>query len=291
MRNQLQIGSMLNPRDRCQAVQWLKDGNVLAAQFLTVYGLVADANQPKAVQSLLRAKGKPARTPLAAMLPPTLLPKLADFECVTEPFRTILKEPALMNRYYRLPHFLQIPVKSQADLPEVLITPGDGHNLPGTIINIWFPGYRPVDQLLTRAVEEGITIACTSLNYRHYVSVSKAKEADEFCRNSSELVHLLTDDYAARKVVPLWSGSYSILSTVFTGNDRARQNLLREGNISQGTFEALYNCYVSSSGNSVCKARPLQFCRKDIETLLQFDDNYRAMTDLLLKLESNGVKP
>jgi hypothetical protein len=198
MQRNLEIGSILNLHDRCRAVDILSEkAGIFVTNFLTLYGLFADATQRSSVEFLWKAKDKPEGTALDTLLPPKLLTQIADFGKISKPFRTILKKPALTMRYYRIPYFLQIPVKENSILPEVLITPGDENDKPATIINMWFPGYRPIDSLLNLAFERGIIVPCTSLNYRHHPSVTDKRITEEFCDQSLEVNFMLTD-YSTR---------------------------------------------------------------------------------------------
>lgn len=274
------MGSILNPRDRKKAVQFLvENGGIFAAHFLTLYGLFADAKQEHSVQSLWRAKNKPAGTPLATLMPPTLLLELVDFDLVANFFHPILQQPDLANRYYRIPHFLQLPLKKGVNLPKVLITQGDGEQIPDTIINMWFPGYRPIDQLLELAYDSGAVIATTSLNYRHHDSVTDRNQAEDFCRQSLEEILMLTDSYAETKILPFWSGSYSILSTLIP-RDLSGQLLIRDGNISSSTLSCMYKCEVTEAKQVIANKRP-ELNRQDIQAILQNDCSYHSITEIV----------
>ncbi len=288
MSSRLEIGSLLSPRHRDKAIRILSEkSGVFAAHFLTLFGLFADANQESSVLSLIRAKEKPERTPLASLLPPEFIPKVAAFELIGEPFRTILKHPTLASRFYRIPHFLQIPVKPKNSLPEILITRGDGQDVPDTIINMWFPGYRPIDQLLSESFRQGILIACTSLNYRHNPSVTDTNEAIDFCRESSEVDFVLTDKYAATKVTPRWSGSYSILSTI-VGNHSHAYKMIREGNVSSTTLCRLYQHNISEAQKVLSDARILELGTSTVQTILSERCGYRSVMKIIATLGKNS---
>ncbi|TVP91172.1 L-threonylcarbamoyladenylate synthase [Alkalibacterium sp.] len=54
----------LTKKELAKAVNWIKDGEVVAFPTETVYGLGADATNEEAVQKIFQAKGRPADNPL-----------------------------------------------------------------------------------------------------------------------------------------------------------------------------------------------------------------------------------
>lgn len=218
---QLTEGSILNPYHRQRAALLLAHGRVVAVRFLTGYGLLVDATQSSAVLALRRIVDRPSRIALACMLPPELLSEVADFEQMTEPFRILLSNPDVIQRDYRLPHFLQIPLKPAADLPATIVTPGYGRR-PDTLINIWCPGYRPVDQLLQGITEQGVIVAAELLCSTLSSPASLAALANE----TPDIAYLLTDSYPPGEDVPTGTIPTFILSTLRPDNSAADPTLL-----------------------------------------------------------------
>lgn len=227
---QLTEGSILNPYHRQRAALLLAHGRVVAVQFLTGCGLLVDATQSSAALALRRIVDRPPRIALACMLPPELLSELADFEQMTEPFRVLLSNPDVVSRDYRLPHFLQIPLKPAADLPAAIVTPGYGRR-PDTIINIWCPGYRPVDQLLQGITEQGVIVAAELLCSSRSVPPSLADLASE----NPDIAYLLTDSHPAGEGAPTGAIPTFILSTLCPDSSAADLTLLAPGKTHHNT--------------------------------------------------------
>ena len=225
MAYQLTTGSIHNPYHRQRAALLLAHGRVVAVQFLTGYGLLADATRAAPVLALRRSVDRPPRIALACMLPPELLLEVADFEQMTEPFGILLSNPDVVRRDYRLPHFLQIPLKPVADLPAAIVTPGYGRR-PDTLINIWCPGYQPTDQLLQVITEQGVIIAAELLPAAPFAPAGLAALAAD----TPDIAYLLADA-CPNPETPAGSIPTFILSTLRPDSSAADLTLLGSGKL------------------------------------------------------------
>ncbi|MCX9155852.1 L-threonylcarbamoyladenylate synthase [Niveibacterium sp. 24ML] len=99
------------PESLTRAAALLRAGELVALPTETVYGLGADAANPKAAAKIFAAKGRPADHPLIV--------HLADAEALTDWAREIPKEAIALARAF-WPGPLTLILKKEADVPDVV---------------------------------------------------------------------------------------------------------------------------------------------------------------------------
>lgn len=197
---------LLNENDIEQAVEWIKQGELVAFPTDTVYGLGADATNEEAVQKVFEAKGRPENRPINVLIshPEDLLHYTLD-----------VSPDAMKLAETFWPGPFTLILKSAGNLSSVITA---GKDTVGLRI--------PDNKLAQRLIESsGVPLATPSANSSG--------------RPSPTLASHVMDDLNG-KIAGVMDGgetSYGIESTILDFSDANYPIILRPGNISKEAIE------------------------------------------------------
>lgn len=152
-----------------QAVELLRAGEVIAVPTETVYGLAADAMNPKAVLRIFELKNRPLSLPLAVLIENDSM--LSNFAC------DIPKEAFLLTKHF-WPGPLTIVLKKTPQVPDI-VTSG------GKTIGLRSPNH-PITQAILH--EFGGGLAAPSANLFGEYSPTTAEEVRKVLSDKLALV-------------------------------------------------------------------------------------------------------
>ena len=199
---------LLNENQLNQAVEWIRQGELVAFPTDTVYGLGADATNEAAVQKVFDAKGRPENRPINVLIsqPEDILKYAVD-----------VSEDAMKLAKIFWPGPFTLILKSAGNLSPVITA---GKNTVGLRI--------PDNELAQRFIEQsGVPLATPSANSSG--------------RPSPTLASHVMDDLSGKiaGIIDGGSTSYGIESTILDFSDADHPIILRPGNISKEAIEEI----------------------------------------------------
>lgn len=196
------------PESIAHAAEALRRGELIACPTDTVFGLIADARNPDAVQAIFEAKGRGADTPLPVMI--TDLAEAEEIAAFDEAARR------LTDAYWPGPLTIILPLQSSAGLAPAITA---GLTTVGTRV--------PRHPVMLRLLAEfGGPLAVTSANRS---GDSSALTAEEAAASLGEYVAVILDG------APSPSGAESTIVAI----DQSRCNVLRKGDVSAADLERI----------------------------------------------------
>jgi L-threonylcarbamoyladenylate synthase len=203
------------PRNLARLARALRAGELVAVPTETVYGLAADALNPRACRAIFRAKGRPASDPL-----------IVHIHAVSQVDELAVRNPALDKVAAAFwPGPLTVVLPKKACVPDI-VTSGR----PSVAIRL--PSHPLFLELLRLT---GRPLAAPSANRFSYVSPTTAQ-------------HVM--DGLGRKIPHILDGGAATIgleSTILDLRNPARPRILRPGAIDRGELERVLGCRVAQS--------------------------------------------
>lgn len=203
------------PRNLTRLARALQRGELVAVPTETVYGLAADALNPRACRAIFRAKGRPSTDPLIVHIE-----SLAQLDMLAERSDPVER---LAKKFWPGPLTLVLPKK--ACVPDI-VTSG----LPSVAIRM--PSH-PLFRKLLRAC--GLPLAAPSANPFGYISPTTAAHVLEGLGGK------------IRFVLDGGPAAIGLESTILDLRDLSRPTLLRPGAIERKALEAVLGRRVFTS--------------------------------------------
>jgi L-threonylcarbamoyladenylate synthase len=207
------------PRNLARLARVLAKGGLVAAPTETVYGLAADALNPKACRAIFRAKARPANDPLIVHI--ASLAQAAEIAELSDTARAVAKA------FWPGPLTLVLPKKSC--VPSIVTSGLDS-------VAVRMPAH-PVFRALIRL--SGCPLAAPSANPFGYVSPTTAAHVR---------------DGLGRRIEHILDGgacSIGVESTILDLRDPLRPTLLRPGAISRQALQKIIGRRVSAYKRTV----------------------------------------
>lgn len=246
------VGSLDNPQDIIQAVELLKEGDIIAAQKLGVFGIWFDAENDGAYLKTLDLKGITDLTkPFSSMMPSHEFVKLIDMDSVNPHFRQLLEDvESFQNRVGAAIH-IRAPIRNDYvdSLPSHIVSSsGDGYHMH----NLDPSGHEHMSALVRAANDSGIKyLGVTSLNNSRTGEneITNILDARDFCDESGVVELLLADPSPRRED---YIGSFPIV-------DIESLELVRAGNIPYGIVEIILGTSLDTTNTKKGKHPQLDF--------------------------------
>lgn len=219
----LRIGSLENKEDLQEAGKMIENGEVVIAQLRNVFGIWAKGDSDKALDKAIEIKGETnKKKPFSSMMFSQDFVALIDLEVVSEPFRSLLDNPRVLQTIIGGLCHLRAPIKPSlvSKIPERMLTFNEEDG------RYYMHNFDPFGHKISRLIKEfnqrGIKhVAVTSFNNhsKNEAEITNLPRAEEFCRGGGVKL-LLTDPSPKREEV---KGSFAIvnirdLSASRTGN-------------------------------------------------------------------------
>lgn len=228
---ELQIGSLENPDDVNQAVEIIKNGDIVAAQFRNVFGLWFDAwNQEAANEALLIKETNDLTKPLATMMFSENFLPLIDMDLLSPEVAGLVEDPeAFQNRIGSLCH-IGAPIRMDvvSEIPQRILSWRDGapfmHNLDPY-------GHEPISIFIQSLNDAGIVYpGMTAVGIHNEAEFTKFEEVINLCEGSERVKILLEDPLVTHPEV---LGSFPII-------DLMNERIIREGHVPSDVVHQLF---------------------------------------------------